>query len=366
MTPNENAAARVPPPEKARITSRSSALPSEDRLRYRYPLVPSNAPSLVLMGWPAQAARRAAAARSRSDRTVTRTSDLLREDDRQGMTGRGAADVDRLALGSEVLWTAEGKGVQAFAHREDPVPAGVVQVVALADASHEDLAALGKLDDHVFQDWPPARSDGTGGSPGEYTIATTPGCILALIDGASDEERALNDDAGHAFVERRLERAELALGWLCSAEPRFGQPGRAPPAGRERRLGLLRQARRREGQRLQPVERGGRILARRGLDEAARFPLEQVHARVGMRPAMHEGALVERAQVRRDRLPRQQGRAGRDQEPQRELDRVHLVDQPFPLDELEHLEVVLERRPRRERDPGRPEGDSRPAHHPNS
>src|SRR5713101_3817848 len=150
MTPNENAAARVPPPEKARITKRSLVSLSSESLSNRYPLVPSNAGSLLLMGWPVQATRRAAAPTSRSDRAVARISDLLREDDVLGQNGRGAVDVDELARGVEVLRAAKREGVFPCVHSEDPMAADVVQVVPLAHAAHEDLAPLGEVDDHVF------------------------------------------------------------------------------------------------------------------------------------------------------------------------------------------------------------------------
>ena len=50
-------------------------------------------------------------------------------------------------------------------------------------------------------------------------------------------------------------------------------------------------------------------------------------------------------------------RSRRDEEPERILDRVHAVDQVFALDEIEQLQVVLDRCPRREGHPGRPEVD---------
>src|SRR6266436_180555 len=149
MTPNENAAARVPPPEKARITKRSLVLLSSESLSNRYPLLPSNAGSLPLMGWPVQATRTAAPTR-RSDRAVARIADLLREGDVLRQNGRGAVDVDELARGVEILRAAKREGVFPCVHSEDPMAAAVVQVVPLTHAAHEDLAPLGEVDDHVF------------------------------------------------------------------------------------------------------------------------------------------------------------------------------------------------------------------------
>src|SRR5438093_1351456 len=82
---------------------------------------------------------------------------------------------------------------------------------------------------------------------------------------ASGYERELHDHAGHAFVERRLERAELALGWLRSAEPGFGEPGWSSPVGGESRRGLWRQPRRRIRESLELVEGCRRVLGGRGL-----------------------------------------------------------------------------------------------------
>src|SRR5437016_3292506 len=81
-----------------------------------------------------------------------------------------------------------------------------------------------------------------------------------------------------------------------------------------------------------------------------------------MRPAMDEAGLVELPQVGRDRVACQERRAGWDQETQSELDGIHVVYQPLALHELEHLEIVLERRPWREGHPRGPEGDARVAH----
>ena len=59
-----------------------------------------------------------------------------------------------------------------------------------------------------------------------------------------------------------------------------------------------------------------------------------------------------RDKTRRKRGTLEQERARRDQEPDRELDRIDRVDEPVGLDELEKLPVVVERGPRGERHPG--------------
>ena len=57
----------------------------------------------------------------------------------------------------------------------------------------------------------------------------------------------------------------------------------------------------------------------------------------------------------------EQQRAGRDQEADRVLDGVDVVDEALGGDEVEHRAVVVERRPRRERDPRRPQDHARRA-----
>src|SRR5262249_4270903 len=55
----------------------------------------------------------------------------------------------------------------------------------------------------------------------------------------------------------------------------------------------------------------------------------------------------------------EQVRAWRNQQPDRILHRVHMVNQAMLLNEVEHLQVVIQRCPRSERNPRRTEGDSR-------
>ena len=105
--------------------------------------------------------------------------------------------------------------------------------------------------------------------------------------------------------------------------------------------------------RLLTAQRGGEVL-----HELRDLLVQLVHARIGMRPPVGQGGLVERAAMRQ-RLPMLgQPRARRDQQTDGVLHRIHVIDQPVRLDEVKHLAVVLDRRPRRERDPRGTEGNA--------
>src|SRR5438445_278253 len=162
-----------------------------------------------------------------------------------------------------------------------------------------------------------------------------------------------------SYCTRLPAKGQLALGGLRSAEPRFGEPGRAPPAGVEpsRHRGPRWLARRPLGQRPHAVERHGRGLGRlrRPGDRGLHGPLQSVHPRVRVGPPVVEVALDERAEEGAHGRAREQERARRHQEPDRVLDGIDVVDEPLVGDEVEYLPVVVERRPGRERHPGRAE-----------
>src|SRR5215471_14546869 len=112
---------------------------------------------------------------------------------------------------------------------------------------------------------------------------------------------SLHDHPRHALVERWFERAELALGWLRSAEPGFGEPGRSVTIGRQFGNRSLKASRLRRRESPQVIEHGGRITGSRPLHEPARLPLQLVHAWVGVSPPVDEACLIEAAQVWLDR-----------------------------------------------------------------
>src|SRR5205823_5173227 len=91
---------------------------------------------------------------------------------------------------------------------------------------------------------------------------------------------------------------------------------------------------------------------------------QAVHARVGVRPAVAERGLIQRPQVRLHLGAIQEIRTRRDQQADRVLYRVDIVDQIVLLDERQHIEVIAERGPRGEGYPGRPRRDARGADDP--
>jgi hypothetical protein len=92
-------------------------------------------------------------------------------------------------------------------------------------------------------------------------------------------------------------------------------------------------------------------------DEPTDALLQPIHPGIGVGPAIGESGGVERAQVGLQALACEQERAGRHQEPQRELHRVHPLDESLFRDPEEELEIVRSRRPGRERDEGGTKGD---------
>ena len=101
---------------------------------------------------------------------------------------------------------------------------------------------------------------------------------------------------------------------------------------------------------------------------AARFPLlhqrgdvgeQSVHAGIRVRPTVREGVGVEGAQPLRRVEVLEQGRGGRHQEADRELDRRNVAKQAALAEELDLRDVVVEGGPRGEGHQGRLQGDSR-------
>ena len=76
-----------------------------------------------------------------------------------------------------------------------------------------------------------------------------------------------------------------------------------------------------------------------------------------MPPPIGERGGIERAEPRPYRGTGEETRSGRNEQPNRILDWVNLIEQVFGLDEVEQLQIVLERGPRRERHERRAEGD---------
>ena len=110
-----------------------------------------------------------------------------------------------------------------------------------------------------------------------------------------------------------------------------------------------------------PGERGRRInlLGCILLDQLGNLPLQAVHPRVGMCPGPAQGGFIEPAAVGQRGGVLGQPRTRRDQQSDRELDRIDVIDQVVGFDEFEHLEVVVESGPRSEGDPGWSQGDPR-------
>lgn len=90
--------------------------------------------------------------------------------------------------------------------------------------------------------------------------------------------------------------------------------------------------------------REGRVavpaLARCPLDQGRHLALQAIDSRVGMCPGVGEGGLVERPDPLGGVWPVEQRRARRYQQPDREVHRVHVLDQPLLLDEVEQRQVV--------------------------
>src|SRR5205807_10481246 len=103
-----------------------------------------------------------------------------------------------------------------------------------------------------------------------------------------------------SYCTRLPAKGQLALGGLRSAEPRFGEPGRALPAGVEprRHRGPRWLARRLLGKRPHTVERQDWVLGRlrRPGDRGLHRLLQPVHPRVRVGPPVVEVALDERAE----------------------------------------------------------------------
>jgi hypothetical protein len=81
-----------------------------------------------------------------------------------------------------------------------------------------------------------------------------------------------------------------------------------------------------------------------------------------MDPAIAECLLVEHAQVGFERRLLEEQRPGREQETQRVLDRIHVIDERPRFDEVEQVEIAAGGGPGGERDEGRPEREIRLPH----
>src|SRR5437764_9629455 len=164
----------------------------------------------------------------------------------------------------------------------------------------------------------------------------------------------------HGYFTRKAAEGQLALRGLRSAEPGLGQARRALATGRQHGRGARRRAGQLIGHAPHAAERRRGILTPVGGlgDERRDGPGEPVHPRVRMRPAVVERALRERPEVRREGPVLSQERARRHEEPDRVLYGIDGVDELMALDEVEKIPVVVERRPRRERHPGRARGDA--------
>ena len=99
-----------------------------------------------------------------------------------------------------------------------------------------------------------------------------------------------------------------------------------------------------------PVGRGG--------DQGRHRYVKRFHARIGVGPAVIELVFDQLTQERTQRRALEQERARRHQETDCELDRVDRVDEPFGLDEVQQLTIVVERGPRREGHPGGTQRDA--------
>ena len=78
--------------------------------------------------------------------------------------------------------------------------------------------------------------------------------------------------------------------------------------------------------------------------------VQTVHYRIGMRPAIGQRCLIESREKRLDRWSRQQPTPRRDQQADRVVYGIHAVDQPLRIHKVQHVEVIIQGRPRRERD----------------
>src|ERR1044072_935902 len=119
-----------------------------------------------------------------------------------------------------------------------------------------------------------------------------------------------------------INRAELALGGLRSAEPRLGEPRGNRPLGRRQPhptgAGATGTVRR---EPVQPRDRRRGIfpLLVRGADERRDLGVQVVHARIGMRPPISKCRGLELSQERLDLGAAGQRGAGGDEETDREL-----------------------------------------------
>src|SRR5262245_28493487 len=178
-----------------------------------------------------------------------------------------------------------------------------------------------------------------------------------LAEDGSDETR-LGPLTRRGLKETRGHQGQLAPGGLRSAEPRLAEArwALATPAQAAGHRRGRRNTRRRGGQSPYPIEDGGRVrlLLHRAGHHRRRLHLQRIHSRVGMRPPKRERLLLERAQMRLQRVALQEQGARWHEEPKAVLHRIDRVDQGLGFQIVEPRAVIVEGGPRREGHPRQP------------